>query len=832
MEKQKILIVDGRPENLVVLQRVLHKIDVELVAVTSGSEALELTLNHHFSLAILDEQMPEMDGVDLALLLRSQEETSHLPIIFLSAARAEFSHVFKGYESGAVEYLVKPYEPDILCEKVKIFLEMDRHRNHLELMMREKTEMLREANRDLSNQTLFLENIIESLAFPLVVIDPVKHTVELSNSAAKAYAERGGSVLDDGARYAALHKGASFCSGEDGCGFSITTEINRPYSREFQRVEGDGVMHYYEVKGYPVQGSGPGVAPRIIESVFDVTHRRMAEESQRIATEVIDNVMEDIIVVNISGRIEFANPAFLSTTGYQHDEVVGRKIDFLRADNHDDHFYHEIFQLLAENGQWKGELWSAKKSGEVYPQWMSVTGVKNESGDITHYVAAGRDVTQIKAAEEEIRFRAYHDPLTCLPNRLLFKDRLQHAIDRAERNNERIAVLFIDLDHFKNFNGSMGHSIGDKLLKVVAATFVSSVRKGDTVARIGGDEFTVIMENVVSEEDVAAVARKLIKTFERPIGIDNEVAYLGASIGISLFPDNGKDVEALTKLADTAMYCVKDGGRNDFRFFTPDMGHRIVERVTMENSLREGIERDEFRVHYQPIIDLQSESIVGMEALLRWEKSGGELVHASRFIPLAESRGLIVPLGEWVLQQACCDVNNWPHKNGEPMKLSVNLSARQFREKGLVSMVEETLKQTALKPERLILEITETIVMEDMEQAVEIMNEIKAMGVKLAMDDFGSGYSSFNYLRAFPVDYLKLDYAFIKDVTKGGDAPKIAAAVIALAKELGLVVVAEGVEAKAQLDFLRSCGCDLVQGFYFSKALPKGDFKELIGRNL
>ena len=832
MENQKILIVDDRPSNLVALQRVLCHVDAELISATSGREALELSLENEFSMAILDAQMPEMDGFDLALLLRSQEETNRLPIIFLSAAYSEFSHVFKGYESGAVDYLVKPYDPGILCEKVKVFLELDRHRNQLAQMVKEKTAMLSEANRSLNSQKVFLENIIESLTFPLVVIDPVNHKVELSNSSARRYANNTGMDCASQDCYSYLHNGASFCKQCHDCEFSRISTTGEPYSAEFERLEKDGLIHHYEVKGFPIVDGSLNAIPKIIESVFDVTHRRMAEENQRVAAEVIDNVMEDIIVVNTLGIIEFANPAFLSTTGHTRDEVVGRHIEFLCSDKHDEAFYQKIFKALSDDGHWKGELWSSRKSGEIYPQWVSVTGVAGDDGTITHYVAAGRDVTQVKAAEEEIRFRAYHDPLTGLPNRLLFKDRLQHAITRAERHNEKIAVLFVDLDHFKNFNDSMGHSVGDELLKLVAAAFVGCVRAEDTVARIGGDEFTIIMENIGALTDVEHVAKKIISTFDLPLNIAGDAAYLGASIGISIYPDNGDDVETLTKLADTAMYCVKDEGRNDFRFITPVMERRIVERMSMETSMREGLERDEFCVHYQPIIDIQRDKIIGMEALLRWEKPGDGLLLAGSFVPLAESRGLIVPLGERVLQQACRDAESLALNSDEPLLLSINLSARQFREKNLVQGIRDVLLSTNMQPENLVLEITETTIMEDVENAIVIMDEIKAMGVKLAMDDFGTGYSSFNYLKRFPVDYLKLDHSFMIDVCKGGDASKIASAVISLAKELGLIVIAEGVEVKAQLDFLKSSSCELVQGFYFSHALPKEGFSQLVEKGV
>ena len=820
MHQSKILIVDDRPQNLVTLEHVLRDVDAELVSATSGHEALELSLNHRFALAILDAQMPEMDGFDLAQLLRDQEETCRLPIIFLSAAYSEFTHVFRGYESGAVDYLVKPFDPGILREKVKVFLELDRYRNQLEGLVLQRTELLRKTNSDLSKQKVFLESVLESLTFPLVVIDPKTFQVEMSNSAAKHHADLldGGSHVDNFC-YSLLHGDGSFCNQGKNCALAMVAETGKAVSIEFQRKLGDGDPRFFELKGYPIFDEEQNKVSKIIESITDVTDRKNAEENQRIASEAIDNVMEGILVIDTEGRIEFANPAFLSSTGYTSHEVIGKNLSFLKSDKHDDVFYMQVWRAIKSNSMWKGEIWSRRKSGESYPQWLSVTGIRNRHGQVTHYVGASRDITLIKEAEEEIRYRAYHDPLTNLPNRLLFRDRLQHAIARASRVESKIAVLFIDLDHFKNFNDSLGHSYGDKLLQVVASKIELCVRDGDTVARIGGDEFTVIMEDIDKEEDVIVVANKLLNLFKENINIGGESAYLGVSIGISIYPNDGEDVETLTKLADTAMYCVKDEGRNNYRFFTPDMEERIVERVSLEQNLRAGIDQQQFLVHYQPVIDIKKGCVAGMEALVRWDKPDEGLVFPNRFIPLAEARGLIVPIGEWVLRQACTEATLWRRAGYEHVAVSVNLSARQFREKDLVERVKKIIDDTGIEPEQLILEITETTIMEDMENSVATMHELKAMNIRIAMDDFGTGYSSFNYLKEFPVDYLKLDYLFIRDITTDHNARKIAIAVIGLAKELGLTVVAEGVETAEQLNFLKEHGCDLVQGFYFSKPI-------------
>ncbi len=830
MQKTKILVVNDGPQSLTVLRDALCGTDAEVMGAANAEQALALSLDHDFALAILDNQVAGMDAFGLARGIRKQDKNTSLPIIFLLTTYSDFLSAFHGDELVAMDCLIQPFDPNMLREKVKIFVELDGYRSRLDYLVEKRTDILRLSNENLSHQKVFLESVLESLTFRLVVIDPSTFEVEMSNSAAKRYSEQINLHSPESHKcFSFLHSDSSFCNRGKSCPLAVVVESGQAISVEYSRKsDQSGVKHYYELKGYPIFDATGKKVTKIIESITDITERKLAEDSQRIAAEAIDNVMEGILVVDTAGVIEFANPAFFSATGYKPSDVIGRHLSFLKSEKHSDAFYQQIWRSLKMNGLWRGEVWSNRKSGESYPQWLSVTGIKDKSGMVTHYVGASRDITLIKEAEEEIKYQAYHDPLTHLPNRLLFRDRLQHAIARALRKKGRIAVLFIDLDHFKNFNDSLGHTFGDHLLQVVAEKFVSCVREGDTVARIGGDEFTVIMEDIGSDEDVVVVANKLIGIFDEHINVNGENVYLGASIGISIYPDDGEDVESLTKLADTAMYSVKDEGRNGYRFFTPDMERRIIERVNLEHNLRVGLDRHQFRVHYQPVVDIRDGCIVGMEALVRWDKPGDGLMLPERFIPLAEARGLIVPIGEWVLRQACGEGGLW-HSEGCPtLNVSVNLSARQFREKDLVSTVKSVLNETQLEPNRLILEITETIIMADIQASVSIMHQLKEMGVRLSMDDFGTGYSSFNYLKEFPVDYLKLDYLFIKDITTDKSAGKIAVAIISLAKDLGLTVVAEGVETAEQLNFLRSNGCDLVQGFYFSRPVSGGAFDELL----
>ncbi|MFC1747790.1 EAL domain-containing protein [Pseudomonadota bacterium] len=711
MPKQEMLIVDDRPENLIALENVLDGIDCELIRACNGNDALKLALRHDFSLAILDVQMPEMDGYELAQLLRSDRKACKIPIIFLSAVYSDYTHIFKGYKSGAVDFLTKPYEPDILREKVKVFLGLDKNRRHLEGVAASRTAELETLNERLESE------------------------------------------LKD---------------------------------------------------------------------------KKKADERNKLSTQVFENVAESIIVSDPKGNIIYINSACTSISGYSGEELLGKTPAILRSNHHDNDFYKQMWHSLLSTGQWQGEVWNRRKSGEVYPQWLNISSIKDDSGELSHYVALGRDITELKRAEKKIFHQAYHDPLTGLPNRLLFEDRLKQSVSRAGRSEKKLAVMFLDLDHFKNLNDSLGHQTGDLFLKQVADQFVNCLRTEDTVSRLGGDEFTVILEGIESKEDASTVAQKLIDIFSTPFDVEGNEIYLGVSIGLSLFPTDSDDVETLIKYADLAMYHAKASDRNNYQFFKTDLESQVVEQVSMEKHLRKGMVNKEFQAYYQPIINPVHGNITGMEALMRWDRPGYGLVSPAIFIPIAEEKGLIVSMGEWILNHACEYVAALNKRRDKPLTLSVNLSARQFREKDLPKTVERILKESGLAPASLFLEITETTLMDNMELSVATMEKLRSMGIRLSLDDFGTGYSSLNYLKQFPLDVLKLDHTFVKDIPEDSDATKIAAAIISLAKGLGLQVIAEGVENSQQLMFLERHQCERVQGFLFSRPVPGDEFEQLL----
>ncbi len=573
---------------------------------------------------------------------------------------------------------------------------------------------------------------------------------------------------------------------------------------------------------------------RLLALVRDITKRKENEEQLQLAARVFENTVEGITVTDRQGKIQMVNPGFSLITGYSAQEVLGQNPRILRSERHEPEFYQGMWETLLKQGQWSGEIWNRRKSGEAYPEWLNISAIRDAQGQVTHYVAVFHDITEIKASQEQIKYQAFHDALTGLPNRVLFNDRLRMALARAKRDQKNLAVVFLDLDHFKSINDSLGHAVGDVLLQEVALRLKSNLRQEDTVSRLGGDEFIMILPDVEGPEQAVTGAQRILEDLERPFSLKGHELYVTASLGITLFPADGENLETLVKNADMAMYRAKEQGRNTYQLYTPSMNKRVLLRQALLADLRKALDRDELTVYYQPKVDLATGRVAGMEALVRWLRPGGQVVAPGKFIPLAEDSGLILPLGQQVLDKACRQTARWVSQGHQDLCLAVNLSARQFAQPQLLENVELTLAQSGLKPRNLELEITESTVMGNVQAASQVLNLLHAMGVSLALDDFGTGYSSMYYLKHFRIDVLKIDRSFVRDIPGNPEANAIAEAVVSLAHSLRLKVVAEGVETSAQLVFLRGIGCDYLQGYLFSRPLATEDFGALLaqGRGL
>lgn len=563
-----------------------------------------------------------------------------------------------------------------------------------------------------------------------------------------------------------------------------------------------------------------------IGSVQDITELYERESRLKQAARVFESTMEGVLITSSRGMIEAVNPAFTTITGYGEDEVRGRPVTLLNSRRHDKSFFRNMLRGCARHGFWRGEIWNRRKNGEVFPQWLTVTTIRDEQQQISQYVAVFADMSRIRRSEQQVDYLASHDPLTGLPNRLSLLERLQKAMTLAAARKRRLAVINIDLDHFKHINDSLGHPAGDRLLRACARRLRERLRDSDIVARPGGDEFLVVLEDVASQAQVERLVVMLQELFAGAfdVGTGHEL-YISASFGVTLYPDHGQTVTQLLSNADVAMYCAKKCGRNHYQFYTSDMTQAASDRLELGSQLRHALQGDdELLLWYQPQVDIQTGQMVGAEALLRWQHPEKGLIQPGRFLPVAEDNSLMPEVDRWVLTHTCRQLASWQQAGIRPFAVAVNISQPTFIAGGLPERLEQLLAEYELDPRWLELEITEGALLEPTPQVLNTIARLKAMGISLAVDDFGTGYSSLAYLHRYRVDKLKIDRRFVSSVGDEEEGRVITRTIMSMARELGLAVLAEGVETEEQLDFIRANGCQICQGYYFSRPLPVAEF--------
>ena len=553
----------------------------------------------------------------------------------------------------------------------------------------------------------------------------------------------------------------------------------------------------------------------------DVTERKAAEERMALADRVFASTMEGVMITDADLRITYVNEAFTRITGYSAAKALGKTPKILQSNRHDEEFYRVMWQILRkEGGCWQGEIWNRRHNGEIYPEWLNISCLRDEVGNITHYAAVFSDLTLQKIDEENIRFLAYHDALTRLPNRFLFQERVERALTHITRTYQKAAVLFLDLDNFKRINDTLGHDAGDELLIQAGKRMQACLRSEDTVARLGGDEYGILLPEISGPDDAGAVAVKVLLALKQPFFLQHKEFNISTSIGVAIAPVDGIDKENLLKHADQAMYRAKDLGRANYQFYNVEMDGNLSKLLSLERGLRQALERGEFSLHFQPLVNVSNKEIVGLEALLRWQSPDFGNVPPAQFIPVAESSGLIKAIGDWVLLKACRQGAEWRKKGYQSMRIAVNVSVHQFLEPGFAERVRDILLETDFEAEYLELEITEGVAMENVELSEIVLQKLHCLGVKIAIDDFGTGYSSLNYLKRFPISTLKIDQSFIQDNLDNSQNSVIVNSILVLARSLNYKAVAEGVETLEQLQFLEECFCDEIQGYLFSIPLP------------
>ena len=563
-------------------------------------------------------------------------------------------------------------------------------------------------------------------------------------------------------------------------------------------------------------------------SITDISERKCAQAQMAKLSRALERAGDSVIITDPGGIIEYVNPAFETITGFSSEDAIGQQVNILKSGRHNSEFYKNLWATILSGNDYRDVLTNRKKDGSLYYEEKAITPLMDEQGKITGFVSTGKDITERIQFQEKLSYLAHHDVLTDLPNRAMFIDRLEHALSTAKRHERILAVLFMDLDRFKIINDTLGHSTGDLLLQQLAQRLLSCLRETDTIARLGGDEFTIILEDLKDTDVISLVASKILDMLVKPFVLEGQEFFVTASLGISVYPNDCEDAGTLLKNADTAMYRAKELGRNNFQFYSEEMGVKSYQRLNLETDLRHALSRNEFTLHYQPQVDYVSGSIIGAEALIRWHHPERGLVSPFEFIPVLEETGLITSVGEWVLRTACAQTKYWQDLDLPRIRISVNLSGRQIVDKDFNNLVTDILSEAGLDPYDLELEITETIMMQNARTIIDKLNSISQGGVRFAIDDFGTGYSSLGYLKRFPINTLKIDRTFVRDITTDPDDVAIITTIIAMAQALKMDVIAEGVETEEQALLLQQKNCRYMQGYMFSKPLPAEEFTELL----
>lgn len=767
--------------------------------VASGEQALARIAEVAPDLVLMDIHLEgKMDGIDAANEIRARHQ---IPVIYLTAY-AEDDTLRRALESRPFGYLVKPWD----ARELHATIQMAVARREVELTVESSEQRLKLA-LDAASMGVF-EWLPQANR-----MRGDGHFGTLLGDGQTPLDEPWENFLvrvDNGDR---VSLAANLCA---------TLSSGDAVRTEFRTVQRDGQPQFLEASIKAFAGG------RVLGVLQDVTQRRQTENQLRQSSVVFHTSAEAIVIINGDRRIVAVNPAFTRISGYSEVEALGIDVDLmLRAKRKGAGLERFFAQLAASSdGFWQGEVWCQRRNGESFPAWQSISVVPQPSGQTSNFVIAFSDVSAMHLAREKLKHLAQHDPLTGLPNRLLFHDRLDQAIKQARRRQERCLVLFLDLDSFKVLNDTLGHSVGDELLRVVASRLRGALRSGDTVARLGGDEF-VIVAGSSNPVDAAELARKILRALRAPISLAGESISISVSIGIAVFPDDGNDRHLLMRAADIAMYSAKASGRDRYRFYSSDMAAHSNERLLMEQGLRHAIDAGELLLHYQPQVNLADRCITGVEALVRWQHPEMGMIQPARFISVAEESGVIDSLGRWVLERACRETLGLCDGTGQQLRLAVNVSAREFTRDDFMQTVRETLQLTGFPATALELEITETT-LQVVPRTVDILGEMKALGIAVSIDDFGTGYSSLSVLRDLPIDRVKIDRAFVHDLPENPQSVAIVEAIVALADSLHLEIVVEGIERVEQAAILGRLGCRGGQGYLFSYPLDHSQLVSLL----
>lgn len=745
---------------------------------------------------LLDVLLPDGDGYHLCREFLAQPRGRDLPIAMVTGLD-DINSIHQAYESGATDFITKPVSWGTLPHRIQFILRAKKALTEASIsegktraLLAGIPDIILRIDRDghvIDMQVGAYVNEMEQW----VVFDPATDEGHLPGPVYR--------ILAPQIRRVFAGKGEQLVEFE----WSQTRKKLRTWEARLILREQD----------------------EVVMVIRDITLRKQQEAELRLWGKVFEGSNEGILITDAQLNIILVNSAYEKIMGYSEEEVLGVDTVKVGVQLHSHSFFRNLVSILKERGHWQGELVNQRKNGEKFPTWYSISQVLNNDGEPENYIAIFNDISEHKKSREKIDFLAHHDSLTELPNRALLNDRLDMAINTAKRRGEKVALLFIDLDRFKNINDSLGHSAGDEILKQTAKRLSAAIRTDDTVARLGGDEFVVLLPRVRDERSLAEVAIKLRQELLLPYILEDMPLHLSPSMGIAVYPDDGATSSELIKNADAAMYLAKEKGRNNYQFYTPLLNARTIDRLKLEQDLRSALEQGQFELHYQPQIVAGSKTLYGAEALIRWRHPERGLVPPNHFIPLAEETGLIIPLGSWVIAEAARQVNAWQQAGFAGLVVSVNISALQFHQAGFLAEVQGLLAAAGTQPSSIELELTESMLMSDMELSIQVLQAFRDLGYRIAIDDFGTGFSCLNYLRRLPANILKIDQSFVRDMQSDNASLAIVTSIIGLANSLGMDTIAEGVETAEESALLVSQGCRYMQGYHFSKPLPAVQFE-------
>ena len=804
----RVLLIEDSASDAGLLLRQLHKagLDVQHTRVENAQDLLSALRLQDWDVVISDYHLPQFDAE--AALRIVKDHDADLPFIVVSGTVGEDTAV-RMMKSGAHDYLLKDklarLVPAIQREQTEAQIRRERR---TALAALEASEERYRRLVDYATDAIFLHDLEGR------ILDVNDHAcISLGYTRAELLHKTVNEFVVRAPDSSSTHIWQDLSPG---------TPVNVP---AIHRTK-DGSLFPVETRLMQFHSKGQ---PLVLAVARDISERKRTEEQLRLSAEVFEYSREAILITNRVGRIISINRAFAEMTGYAQTEILGKTMRDLSSSRQDVAFIQQMGDSIRQSGHWSGEFWGRKKDGVIFPVWLSMVLVKDTNGQTRHYICVANDISEFKYAEQRIYYLAHFDVLTDLPNRAMLREWMTSALSQAHYNHEEMAVLFVDVDHFKNVNDTLGHHSGDLVLAAMAKRLKTSVSSTDLVARMGGDEFVLVLPNTGVDGAVDA-AQRIAASLIEPLTIDQHRINVTISIGIGIYPHDGQTMDVLVKNADAALYHAKMLGRNNYQFFTEQMNIAAAERRLLETGLHQAIARNELELYYQPQVDVKTGQVVGAEALLRWHHPELGMILPDRLIPVAENTGLIVSIGEWVLRTACLQNADWQRRGFLPLVVSVNLSALQIRQNSFQRMVQDALACSGLAPQYLELELTESLLMESANTTMSNMQQLTQIGVRLSVDDFGTGYSNLSYLRRFPLAKLKIDRSFVREAPSNNGDVAIVRAVIGLAHTLNLKVIAEGVETREQYDFLRDEGCDQIQGFFFARPGPAADLFNMLNK--